>query len=67
MNFHPDKCHVVKITVKRDKSCDFIYRLGILDLEYVSVEKGPGNFNVILAEAMAKKKVKWIFMEDYEH
>ena len=24
MNFHPDKFHVVKIALKREKSCDFI-------------------------------------------
>ena len=130
MNFHPDKCHVVKVTLKRDKSSDFIYRLGILDLEYVSVEKDLGvrvvptlswqkqweslissarsrlgltkrtcNFiknrrqRLILYktmvrsifqhcaevwrpvlptalakfEAVQKRAVKWIFMEDYEH
>ena len=42
MNFHPDKCHVVKVTLKRDKCVDFTYRLGITDLEYVSVEKDLG-------------------------
>ena len=43
MNFHPDKCHVVKVTLKRDKCVDFtLYRLGITDLEYVSVEKDLG-------------------------
>ena len=130
MNFHPDKCHVVKVTLKRDKSSDFIYRLGISDLEYVSVEKDLGvrvvptlswqkqweslissarsrlgltkrtcNFiknrrqRLILYktmvssifqhcaevwrpvlptaiakfEAVQKRAVKWIFMEDYEH
>ena len=43
MNFHPDKCHVVKVTLKRDKCVDFTYRLGITDLEYVSVEKDLGS------------------------
>ena len=42
MNFHPDKCHVVKVTLKRDKCSDYIYRLGIIDLEYVSFEKDLG-------------------------
>ena len=42
MHFHPDKCHVVKVTLKRDKCSNFTYRLGILDLEYVSVEKDLG-------------------------
>ena len=42
-NFHPDKCHVFKITLKREKSFDFIYWLGILDLEYASVEKDRGG------------------------
>ena len=42
MNFHPDKYHVVKVTLKRDKCSDYIYRLGIIDLEYVSFEKDLG-------------------------
>ena len=42
MNFHPDKCQVVKVTLKKKCLVDFTYRLGINDLKYEEVEKDLG-------------------------
>lgn len=131
MNFHPDKCKVVKVTLQREKYMDnFPYRLGVKCLEYVSIEKDLGvhvtprlawneQWDCLISsarsrlgltkrtchfiknrkqrlilyktmvrslfqhcaevwrpstkvalmkfEAVQKRAVKWIFMEDYEH
>ena len=43
MRFHPDKCKVMKVTLKTEKCMDkFHYRLGEAYLEYATAEKDLG-------------------------
>ena len=50
MKFHPDKCKVLPVTLKRNVPANYVYKLGDASITYVESEKDLGvNFNSCLS------------------